>query len=219
MRIRIDGVILTKEKPQKRNYTHGIYAMLMEQLKPETAEWFHQNNREIRLLTFTNVYIHGSGREGDKVHLYVAGKEEWIQEIIEGMVRHEFIRIEDMTIAVQKITPLPPLAKKDAYLFKTKVILTYPHQRPKRLIEDLDMAERRLHKTILNRAKKVGIEGEVRARMVMPQRHVEAYKKGHIHSYKTLLEVRGDYDVIATMYEYGVGENTASGHGFLFEVM
>lgn len=220
MRLKIIGEILQKTNIHKRNYTHGTYSMIMQHLKPETAQRFHQKNKEIRMFTFSNLYmpIHLRHDGKDPVHFYIGGTDELMEELIQGFERNPIIRIEDVLIALKKIELDKELLPQDSYLFKSKVIINIPKDGKARLLEDIPEVEERLQRNSLKKAELLGIKGDISFRLINPVKHVEQYKNGHIFSWKCFMEVKGDYEVVKTIYEVGCGENTATGHGLLFPV-
>lgn len=74
MRIRIDGTIIEKTT-NRRNYLYELQSMLLSRMSKETANWFHQDNKKVRLLTFTNLFIHGKGTPGSHVHFLFSREE------------------------------------------------------------------------------------------------------------------------------------------------
>jgi CRISPR-associated endoribonuclease Cas6 len=220
MRVKITGEILQKTNRDKRNYTHGIYAMIMQHLKPETAQRFHQKNKEIRLFTFSNLYIPKKlNHDGkDPVHFYIGGTDEFMEELIEGLVKAYLIKIEDVNIVIKKIEPEEELKPQPSYLFKSKVVVNIPKDGKNQLLDDIPAVEERLRRNAIKKANLLGRDGDISFRLINPVKHVERYKNGHIFSWKSLIEVKGDYEVVKTIYEVGCGENTATGHGMLFQV-
>ncbi|MDF2881248.1 MAG: system protein superfamily [Clostridiaceae bacterium] len=213
MRIKISGQIIEKVNQNKMNYTHGIYSMLLNNINSKSAEMLHLKNKEMRLFTFTNVFI-----KDDNIHFYLTGEDSFVNEFIESVVKNQLIRIEDMVIVVASIEPVNELVKKDKYLFKTKVIVNIPGKGEERLLSDMEQVALRLKNNAIRKAEKLGIKGDINFNIINPKRNVEQYKKGHIFSWKCMLEVSGDYDVINAIYNCGAGENTSTGHGFLWEV-
>ena len=219
MRIRIQGEIIEKANLQKWNYTHGIYSMIMNHFPYQVAEKFHKKHKFIRLLTFSDIYFTPFDSNPGAIHFYVAGQDSLINEFVENVSKSILVRIEDMVVAIRKITPLPPLIQKEKYLFKSRVIINISKDGKTLLLDDIPAVEERLRRNAIKKANLLGKDGDITFRLINPIKNVEQYKNGHIFSWKCKLEVQGDYDVVNTIYEVGCGENTATGHGFLFEVL
>lgn len=218
MRLKIQGNIVEKTNLNKWHYTHGTYSMIMNQLSPKMAKLFHGDNKLLRLLTFSDIFFTPRFSDKGKIHFYIAGEDSLIQEFVESVCKNLLIRIEDMVITVTKIDLLPPLVEKNMYLFKSKVIINIPQNGKVRLLSDIPQVEERLKENAIKKANVLGKTGQISFKLINPVQNVEQYKNGHIFSWRCKLEVEGDYDVVNTIYEVGCGENTASGHGFLFEV-
>ncbi|WP_027409655.1 CRISPR-associated endoribonuclease Cas6 [Anoxybacteroides tepidamans] len=219
MRIKIQGDIVEKTNLEKWNYTHGIYSMIMNHLPHKTAEKFHKKHKFIRLLTFSDIYFTPLYSNQGTIHFYVAGEDSLIYEFVEAVSKSILVRIEDMVVAIRKIIPLSSLTKKEKYLFKSKVIINISRNGKTLLLDDIPEVEERLRKNAIHKANLLGKDGDIKFQLINPVKNVEQYKNGHIFSWKCKLEVQGDYDVVSTIYEVGCGENTATGHGFLFEVL
>lgn len=218
MRIRVDGIIQEKKQEDKRNYTYGIYAMILSKLRNGTAKKYHTKNKEMRLFTFTNVYIYPPKENVQNAHLYIAGEDSIINQFIQGITKNPSMSVDDMIIDAKSISILPELPQREKYLFKTKVIINIPLNNKTVLLEDIPLVEKRLRANAIRKANLLGKHGDIKLKIINPEKCVEKYRKGHIFSWKCFLEVTGDYDVINTIYQCGAGENTASGHGFLWEI-
>jgi CRISPR-associated endoribonuclease Cas6 len=217
MRVKIEGEIVEKVNPDKWAYHHGVYSMIMNQLNPQTAQIFHEENKELRLLSFAGVYFTPHFHLEGNVHFYLSGKDSIITEFNVNIDKTRIVRIEDMVIHIKNIILLPSLVEKEAYLFKSNVIANISKARKNVLLEDIPAVEERLRNNAIKKANMLGKEGDISIKLIHPVKNVEQYKNGHIFSWKSLLEVKGDYDVVSTIYEVGCGENTATGHGFLFD--
>lgn len=215
LRIKLIGKILSKTDIYKTNYSHGIYSMLLNILKPYNAERIHnQQSREYRLFTFSNIYIKESN-----FHLYISGTNDIVNEFIEGFEKDTIIRVEDMILIINKITLCPELPKKEKYLFKGKVIATELDCEKKKLITNDQVINKKLKKVALGKLKAMGIEGNIDFEILKKVKKVTRYKgQAHVSCYESLILASGDYEAIKAIYEVGVGENTATGHGLLWEV-
>lgn len=211
MRIRIEGKIIEKAKAFKTNYSHEIYAMILNNLNPDTAKNIHSKEKFYRLFTFTNIYI-----ESQKVHFYISGEDSLVKEFISSILANQLIRIDDMVINIISIQPLPQLTLKDKYNFKSDVIVNIMNNEKTVLSDDVRYMEERLNRNAINKAKLLGYSGNIEIKIKSPKLSVKKYKNGHIRSWKCILEVQGDYNVINTIYNVGCGENTSTGSGFMW---
>lgn len=215
MRIKIQAQIIEKTKPLKTNYSHEIYSMILNQLSTELAQDMHKKEKKFKLLTFTNICINK-----DLAHFYVAGDDSIVSEFIKYLDFNQLFKIDDMILKVTNISLLPNLVMKDEYMFKTKVIInTYNHELGKnQLTEDLSILKNRLIKNSKDKAKTYGFDGDIQIDIINPKQVLTRYKSGHIFSYKCLLKIKADFNIVNTIYNVGIGENTATGHGFMWEV-
>lgn len=213
MRVKVEGSIVEKTKPCKTNYTHETYSMILNNLTPMRSERLHEKVKRFRFLTFTNIYI-----MENKVHFYVAGEDNLMKDFIQHIMFNQMIRIDDMVINIKSISPLPNLPTKDIYKFKTKLVINVNKNGKTQLCEDMDIVKERVIKNTLSKAKTLGIDGKIRDIVIHnPKHNIEKYKNGHINSWRCIVEMDCDYDIANMVYNVGLGENTASGHGFLWE--
>lgn len=214
MRIKISTKILEKRIPHKRNYTHETYAMILQNLSSETADYIHAKVKRFKMLTFTNIYM-----KYDNAHFYMSGKDSIVQEFIKYLSFNQMVRVGDMVLAIESIEQLPDLKEKQEYHFKSNVIVNIMQDGKTRLMEDMGIIRHRLIKIAKDKGSELGLKGDIDVSIINPVRNVEKYNsKQHIHSWKCILKITGDYDIINMLYNIGVGENTASGHGFMWEV-
>lgn len=213
MRIKVEGRIIEKTS-NKTNYTHSTYSMILNNLTPDSAKLMHKKVKRFRFLTFTNIFI-----MEDKAHFYVAGEDDLINDFIAHLSFNQIVRIGDMVLNVINISPLSKLKEKEQYLFKTKLIINVNVNGKTTLCDDLSIVKERIIKNTLTKANKMGIKGNFRdLEIINPKRNIEKYKNGHINSWKCRVRLDCDYEVANLVYNVGVGENTATGHGFLWEV-
>lgn len=215
MRIKIIGKIVSKTDLNKTNYSHGIYSMILNVLKPKTSERIHNpNTKEYRLFTFSNIFI-----KNENFHVYISGEDNLITEMIEGLEKNSMVRIDDMIMVVSKILLCPTLPTKEKYLFKGRVITTEPIDGKKSLIENDTKINERLKQNALGKLKEMNITGDINFEVLKKSKRVSKYKDNiHHNSWDCLILVSGDYEAIKSIYEVGAGENTATGHGLLWEV-
>lgn len=215
MRIKISGDIISKTNINKNNYHHGIYAMILDNIDDKLAKNIHnQDSKEYRLFTFSNVYI-----KDNKFHLYISGVDYIINSFIESIEKSNIVRIEDMVLAINRISPCKDIIKKERYLFKGKIIATEVVNGKKILLVSDESINNKLKFTTQGKLKSIGVDGDVQFDILKKTIKTSKYRQGtHIKSYDVLLLVSGEYEAIKTIYELGIGENTASGHGLMWEV-
>ncbi len=215
MRVKISGDIVSKTNINKNNYHHGTYAMIIDNIDEKFASDIHnQDSKEYRLFTFSNVYI-----KEDRFHLYISGADYIINSFIENIEKSNIVRIEDMILAISRISPCKELTKKDKYLLKGNIIATeVVDGKKKLLVSDRDI-NNKLKFVSQGKLKTMGIEGDIEFEILKKTIRTSQYRQGaHIKNYNVLLLVSGEYEAIKAIYEVGIGENTASGHGLLWEV-
>ncbi|MCU5280422.1 CRISPR-associated protein [Bacillus cereus] len=216
MRIKISGKILSKTNPDKVFYAHELYSMLLGTMNPDKAKEIHnQHSKKFRLFTFSNVYINE-----DAFHFYVSGMNHFIQEVIDSIEVSNMKRVGDMMLSITNIIAIPELPKKEKYILKGKVITSYTIDGVKVRIEDEQEIEQRLKEIAQRKLQTMGVEGEVHFEIIQKTPVSTHYKDNiYIPSWKSVLLVKGDYEAIQTLYEVGFGENTATAHGLLWEVV
>ncbi|GAA0741480.1 CRISPR-associated endoribonuclease Cas6 [Clostridium oceanicum] len=150
----------------------------------------------------------------------------------------EIGKLEDLIIRItemEKEDIYDKLKPSEEYIFKAKFIVNIPKdvgkskKRP-RLLEDNEELKEKLRKITIDKAidKKVITKEEsktvrlkfdfIRNKKGSYKRMAFAkYKNGYVASWKAKLKVKGDFKLIKFIYERaGIGENTSSGHGFIF---
>lgn len=214
MRIKIEAKIIEKSKPNKRNYTHETYSMLINNMSQENAVKFHQNKQDYRYITFTNIFINK-----DRAHFYVSGKDNLILDLLKHITFVQIVRIDDMVIKIEKVEELPDLPVRDSYKFKTSVV-TYKSTGVGTAFNDnIPCAQNQIANNTKRKAEKLGIKGEIRSvKLVNTKIAVSKYKSGNIFSHKGQVHIDCDYAIAEMIYNVGLGEKTTTGHGFLWEV-
>lgn len=214
MRIKIIGSIIEKSKPHKTNYRHETYSALINKMSPELAEQIHSKQKFFRLLTFSNVYI-----KDKQAHFYIVGEDTLVQDIINHLIFDNWIRIDDMVLEVY-IEPLLQLQPKQIYKFKSDLIVNISQNNKCVLCQDMDYIEKRLKEITLNKAKQLNIiKNNINIKILDSKKKFSRYKNHHIESWQCVLQVKGDYELVNMLYSTtGIGENTASGHGLMWEV-
>lgn len=199
----------------KTNYDNNkIYSMFINNLSSDISKKIHSKEKHIRLFSFSKIYI-----QGNKAHIYFCGEQNLIEEFIKHISFRQLVRIEDMVLKVINIKQLQELQKKDTYVFKTNFIINRFNKELNKteLMKDMSVVKQRLLKNTLEKARICGVDGDIDFAILDPKIAVTKYKNGHIFSYRCNLIVKGDYEVVNVIYSLGLGENTSSGHGFLWE--
>lgn len=215
LRIKISGDIISKTNINKNNYHHGTYAMILDNIDDNLATNIHnQDSKEYRLFTFSNIYM-----KEDKFHIYISGADSIINSFIENIEKNNIVRVEDMVLAINRITLCKQLIKKDKYLLKGKIIATEVIDGKKKLLASDKNINDKLEFVAKGKLEAIGIDGNIQFDILKKTIKTSKYRQdAHIKSYDVLLLVSGEYDAIKTIYEVGIGENTASGHGLMWEV-
>ncbi|HHT7008310.1 TPA: CRISPR-associated endoribonuclease Cas6 [Bacillus cereus] len=216
MRIKISGKILSRLKTEKLFYTHEMYSMLLGIMNPNRAKELHnRHSKNFRLFTFSNIYIHE-----DTFHFYLSGTDSLVQEVIDSIEVSNMKRVGDMMLSITNIIKIPKLPEKEKYILKGKVITSYTIDGTKVRIEDEKEIEERLKEISNRKLKALGIDGDIHFEIIQKTPVSTHYKDDiYIPSWKSVLLVKGDYEAIQALYEVGFGENTATAHGLLWEVV
>lgn len=217
MRIKLIGDIIEKTKLNKTNYAHEISSMILNNLSPQLSNQLHKKEKFYRTVTFTNTYI-----TNNQMVLYIAGEEYIIEDFIANLQNNNIIRIDDMVIVINKINLLNQLQKSlnNTYLFKSKVIINiFNKEANKTELANVMVTQERLLINSINKCEQLGVKRNIQSiKLINPNLCRTKYKNGTIYSYKTNVQVIGDYEMVNTIFNIGMGENTFSGHGFLWEV-
>ena len=216
MRLKIKGEIIEKTKPKKTNYKHEVYSMILNNLTTNKAQQIHTKQKFYRLFTFSNLYINQK-----KLHFYIGGEDKLISEVVQHLMFNQLIRIDDMVIKITNIVPLEDLPKRKEYKFKTDLVVNISKDGKCVLSNDLDYVAERLNIIAKNKYKDLygeEIKGDIKVEFMEVRKQFNKYKNHHINSWKSIIKVNGDYDLIKLLYNVGIGENTSSGHGFMWEV-
>lgn len=216
MRVKIQGTIVEDGCSKDTNYCHEMYSMILFNLSKDNAKIIHEKKRVKRLFTFSKLYINNYD-----IHFYISGEDKIIKDFINCIMFNQIIRIGDKVINVKNISPLTNLRKKEEYIFKTDFIINEMKNKKVCLSENKEYIKRRIleiaqdkYKIIYDNENLNGFNIDI---MSMKQVYTK-YKNHHLNSYKSTIKIVGDYDLINLLYNVGIGENTASGHGFVWEV-
>lgn len=216
MRFLVKGNIIEKRLCNKSNYKYETYSMIMNNVNSDISKEFHKKNKSFRFITYSNVFI----RE-DKIHFYIAARDDIAESLIKHLAANLIVRLGDMVINITKILPIESLKKREKYLFKTSLIVNISKENKCVLSEEFNYIEKRLKDIAIIKAQKCGIDKKnIEFEIINPTHKISRYKNGHVNSWKCFLKVIGDYELINFLYSVsGVGENTATGHGLLWEVI
>lgn len=216
MRFIVKADIIEKRIHNKNNYKYEIYSMIMNNVESNIANSFHKTNRDFRYLTYSDVYI-----KENQLHFYVAARDDIVESLIKHLSANLIVRLGDMVIKINKILPENQLKNMDKYLFKTNLIVNIAKDGKCILSNEFSYIEKRLKDIAINKARKCGIDKkDIEFEIINPINKINKYKDGHINSWKCFLKVVGDYELVNFLYSVsGVGENTATGHGLLWEVI
>jgi len=216
MRLNIKGEIIEKVKPNKTNYKHETYSMILNNLTTEKAQQIHTREKFYRLFTFSNLYINKN-----KLHFYIGGENKLIDDFIKHIMFNQLIRIDDMVIKITDVIPLEDLPKRKEYKFKTDLIVNISKDGKCVLSNDLDYVAERLNIIAKNKYKALygeEINDDIKVEFIEVKKQFDKYKNHHVNSWKSIFKINGSYDLIKLIYNVGIGENTSSGHGFIWEV-
>lgn len=216
MRLKIEGNIIEKTKLNKTNYKHEIYSMILNNLDTIRAEKIHQNKKFYRLFTFSNLYINKN-----KLHFYIGGEDSLITDFINHVMFNQLIRIDDIVVKIINIQPLNNLPEKKEYKFKTDIIINISKDNKCVLSNNLDYISDRINIIAKNKYKEIyneEIRDNINVEFLETKKQFNKYKNHHINSWKSIIKITGNHKLINLIYNVGIGENTGSGHGFMWEV-
>lgn len=217
MRAKLQGTIIEEKKSINTSYNHEMYSMFLTNISTERAKRIHEKKRFKRLFTFSNLYI-----KNNEIHFYVSGQDELIKDFINCIMFNQIIRIGDKVINITNIEPLQSILKeKQEYIFKTNFIVNEKENDKVCLSRNKDYIIKRISQIAKDKYKDIynqDIEENIDIQILESTHKYTKYKDHHLNSYKATLKVSGDKRLINLIYNVGVGENTASGHGLLWEV-
>lgn len=211
------GQLIENINPKKTNYNHEIYSMFITNVSMERAKRIHEKKRFKRLFTFSNLYI-----KDNEIHFYVSGQDEIIKDFINCIMFNQIVRIGDKVVTITNIEPLVnKLNEKQEYILKSNFIVNEMENGKVCLSKNKDYITRRISEIIKDKYKEIyqeDIQSNLEVEILKYKHKYTKYKDHHLNSYDSILKVRGDKRLIDLLYNVGVGENTASGHGFVWEV-
>ena len=217
MRVYVGGIIIEDENKITTDFYHETYSMFLNNISTERARKIHEKKRFKRLFTFTRLYINDP-----EVHFYVSGEDEIINEFINTLMFNQLIRIGDKVINVNKIELLDDtLQEKKQYIFKSKFIVNEKEDNKVCLSKNLLYVKKRIGDIARDKYKEIyGVEinNDIEVEFINIKREFTKYKNHHINYYNAELKLRGNRKLINLIYNVGLGENTATGHGFVWEV-
>lgn len=217
MRIKVTGLIIENNDVNKTNYNHEVYSMILSNLNIERAKRIHTKTKFKRLFTFTQPYINN-----DKVHFYLAGEEELIKDFINGIIRNQLIKIGGKVINIISVNELDNKVKvKEEYYFKSKFIVNEMENGKVCLSNNKKYIEERINRIAKDKYKDLyneEIKDNLSVEILSMNRKFNKYKNHHINCYDSVVKIKGNNKLVNVIYNVGMGENTASGHGFMWEV-
>lgn len=217
MRIKLQGVVIEGQSSNKINYNHEMYSMILTNINTERAKRIHEKKKFKRLFTFSSLYI-----IDNRVHFYVSGQDELIKDFINCIMFNQIIRIGNRVINITNIEPLQnKLNEKQEYIFKSNFIVNEMENGKVCLSKDKEYIIKRISDIAKDKYKEIyneDIKNELNIEIINAKHKYTKYKDHHLNSYQTTLKVNGDKRLIDLIYNLGIGENTASGHGFVWEV-
>jgi CRISPR-associated endoribonuclease Cas6 len=217
MRIKLQGTIIEGQTSIKTSYNHEMYSMILTNISTERAIRIHEKKRFKRLFTFSNLYI-----VDNKVHFYVSGQDELIKDFINCIMFNQIIRIGDRVINITNIEPLKNLLEtKQEYIFKSNFIVNEMENNKVCLSKNNDYIIKRISDIARDKYKEIfneEIQDKLNVEIIKSKHKYTRYKNHYLNSYQMLLKIKGDKRLIDLIYNLGIGENTASGHGFVWEV-
>lgn len=217
MRLKITGKIIEESNTNKTSYKHEMYSMFLTNISTERAKRIHEKKRFKRLFTFSNLYI-----VDNQVHFYVSGQDELLKDFINCIMFNQIIRIGDKVINITNIEPLKnKLDDKEEYLFKSNFIVNEMENNKVSLSKDNDYIIKRISQIAKDKYKEIfneEINTNINVEIIKSKHKYTRYKDHYLNSYQSILKLTGDKRLIDLIYNVGIGENTASGHGFVWEV-
>lgn len=217
MRVKVIGNIIENRDPSKSNYNHEIYGMILANINTDKAKEIHTKKRFKRLFTFTPLYI----KEG-KAHLYISGEDTLIKDFINGIISNQLIRIGGKVINITSVEDIGCKVKeKDNYYFRSKLIVNEMENGKVCLSKNKEYIERRLAKIAKDKFSEIKgnpLDKDIKVEIITFTKRYCKYKNHHINYYDTVLKIKGSNEIVNLIYDVGLGENTATGHGFAWEV-
>ena len=217
MRVKIEGKIIEQYNYNNFNLNHETYSMILSNINTNRAKKIHAKKRFKRLFTFSKLFANMNN-----VHLYVSGEDELVKELVNYIMCNQLIRIGDKVISVTNLQPLNiALEKKNSYTFKTNIIVNEMENGRVSLSKDKEYIKKRINE--IAKDKYEDIHGRktnenIEVNIVSSKQRYTRYKNHHLNSYDMVLNLKGSDELINLIYNVGVGENTASGHGLMWEV-
>lgn len=214
MRLLLQGEIIENGNPNKTNYNHEMYGMILTNISTTRAKKIHTKARFKRLFTFSNLYV-----VNRQAHFYISGEDELIQDFINCIMLNQLVRIGDKVISINNITPLKTKLNANSAIIKSDFIINEMDNGKVCLSTNLDYISKRIVQIAIDKYKEIyGDElSELKAEILKTNKKYTKYKDHHLNSYKGLIKLEGDSRLIDLIYNVGLGENTASGHGFVWE--
>lgn len=217
MRVKIIGNIIQKNNNGKTNYNHEIYSMILTNISVERAKTIHSKEKFKRLFTFTNLY-----HENNSIHLYISGEDSLIKDFVNCLMFNQIVRIGDIVVNITNIQPMQnSLIEKEIYTFKSNFVINDMKNGKVHLTEDMNYLKQRIKEVAISKFNEVNNcfkDFDINIDLVDMKHKYTKYKNHHINYYNAKFKLTGGKDLIDFIYNVGIGENTATGHGFMWEV-
>lgn len=217
MRLKLIGKIIEDLDKDNTSLNHETYSMILANINTKMAKRLHTKDRFKRLFTFSRVYING-----DSLHLYISGEDNLMKDFINYLMFNQMIRIGNKVILINAINPLKnKVNEKELYTFKANLIVNEKENGKVCLSKDFDYIRKRINEIATDKYKEIyhkDPEGSIETTIIQAKKTYTRYKNHYLNSWKMIFNLKGDYELINLIYNVGIGENTASGHGLMWEV-
>lgn len=217
MRIKVEGEIFENYQTENTRFNHEIYSMILNNLSTDLAKKIHEKKRFKRLFSFTTLYI-----EGNKAHLYICGEDNLIKDFINNIIKNQVVRIGEIVMSITDIRLLQnELKESENYKFKGNLIVNDKLNGKVHLSENLDYIKTRINQILKDKYYQIyneKINDNLEIDFDTIERKYVKYKNHHLNSYNVRFNVKGNNKLVNLMYNVGIGENTASGHGFIWRI-
>lgn len=217
MRAKIIGQLIENVNTNKTNYNHEMYSMILANIDTKRASKLHAKTKFKRLFTFTNLYI-----KNNMAHFYISGEDDFIKDFINGIMRSQLIKIGDKVLNITSIQDISSeIKEKEEYYLKTRFIVNEMENGKVCLSKNKEYIQKRIFEIIKSKYEEIystEINEEIKVNLITMNKKFTKYKNHHINSYESVIKIQGSNRLVNLLYNVGIGENTATGHGFVWEV-
>lgn len=215
MRIKIEAKILSKAS-DLMSYNHEMYSMIVENLSKDIAEKNHAKEKFLRTFTFSGPFL-----DNKKVHFYMSGEDSIIRNFLSNIINKESFRIGNIDCKLLSILYLDAVNFNEKLKFKGRIIVNEIKDGEVTLSTDMNFIAKRIPQIIRDKFRQIhGFypEDTFNVDIISLNKKFCRYKDQYLYSYNMIFTARGSSELIKLMYQLGAGENTASGHGFLWQI-